>query len=71
MQSIIQEVAREKTSTIVLTTHLLEEAESLANNLIIMVSGEIRAKGTVQEIKNQFGDLYEIEVKFDSKVKDN
>lgn len=29
-----------------------------------MVDGNIRAQGSVQEIKNQFGDKYEIEVKF-------
>lgn len=37
--------------TIILTTHYLEEAESLSDQVAIMVKGKLKAKGTVQEIK--------------------
>ena len=44
--------------TILLTTHYLEEADELANNLAIMDHGEIIAKGSPQELKNQIsGDV--------------
>lgn len=38
--------------TIILTTHYLEEAESLSDQVAIMVKGRLKAKGTVQEIKD-------------------
>ncbi|MCG3040334.1 ABC transporter ATP-binding protein [Streptomyces fenghuangensis] len=41
---------RERGSTILLTTHYLEEAESLADRLAIMHRGRIAASGTVAEI---------------------
>jgi ABC-2 type transport system ATP-binding protein len=41
--------------TIVLTTHYLEEAESLSDYIAIMVNGEIKARGTVETLKAQTG----------------
>ncbi|EST20140.1 hypothetical protein N566_28315 [Streptomycetaceae bacterium MP113-05] len=41
---------KERGTTIVLTTHYLEEAERLADHLAIMNSGRIAASGTVAEI---------------------
>ena len=36
--------------TIVLTTHYMEEAEHLSDRIGIMISGQIAAVGTLQEI---------------------
>lgn len=36
--------------TIILTTHYLEEAEALCDNLAIMVNGSVKATGTVKEL---------------------
>lgn len=41
--------------TIVLTTHYMEEAERLSDRIAIMVSGEIQAVGTPEELKAQTG----------------
>lgn len=38
-------------TAIILTTHYLEEAESLADRIGIMVSGRLRAVGTAEELK--------------------
>lgn len=37
--------------TIVLTTHYMEEAESLSDKVAVMVDGEVKACGTVDELK--------------------
>ena len=37
--------------TIILTTHYLEEAESLSDRIGIMAKGELKAVGTAQELK--------------------
>lgn len=39
--------------TIILTTHYLEEAESLSDRICILKSGEVKALGTVEELKSQ------------------
>ncbi len=41
--------------TIVLTTHYMEEAERLSDRIAVMVSGEIQAVGTPEELKAQTG----------------
>ena len=54
---------KKKNSAIVLTTHSMEEAESLCDRIAIMVAGRIRCIGTATHIKNKFGSGYELEVK--------
>lgn len=52
----------QKKSSIVLTTHSMEEAEALTNRLAIMVSGNIKVLGNVQTIKNIHGNAFEIDI---------
>ncbi|MCM3634523.1 ABC transporter ATP-binding protein [Paenibacillus camelliae] len=48
------EKLKEKT-TIILTTHYLEEAESLSDRICIMQDGRIKAIGTVSQLNEQAG----------------
>lgn len=41
--------------TIVLTTHYMEEAEALSDHVAVMVDGDVRAYGTVEELRAQTG----------------
>ncbi len=41
--------------TIILTTHYMEEAESLADRIAVMMDGEIRALGTQRQLEAQTG----------------
>ena len=41
--------------TIILTTHYMEEAESLSDKVAVMVDGRIKAMGSVEELKEQAG----------------
>ena len=41
--------------TIILTTHYMEEAESLADEIAIMAKGELMATGSPEELKRQTG----------------
>ena len=47
---ILIERLKEKT-TIVLTTHYLEEAEALCDRICVMKDGQIKAIGTIEELK--------------------
>ena len=64
MWKIISRIASEKKqSTIILTTHSMEEAEALSTKLGIMVNGNFKCIGTPQHIKSKYGEGYEIEIK--------
>ena len=56
MWRVISKIStEEKQSTIILTTHSMEEAEALSSRLVIMVEGNFRCIGTPQEIKMKYG----------------
>lgn len=47
-----------KNHTILITTHYMEEAETLADHISIMSRGEILCDGTALELKRKFADGY-------------
>jgi ABC-2 type transport system ATP-binding protein len=55
MWSEIARLARDEKITVLLTTHYLEEADRLAENLVIVDRGRIVAEGTPEELKSQLG----------------
>lgn len=52
-------------STLVVTTHSMEEAEALGTKMAIMVSGAFKCFGTSQEIKDTYGEGFHIQLKID------
>lgn len=64
MWSVISRVSIEKKqSSVILTTHSMEEAEALSTKLAIMVEGVIKCIGPVQTLKDKYGKGFEIEIK--------
>ncbi|KAK5896468.1 hypothetical protein CesoFtcFv8_009623 [Champsocephalus esox] len=57
--SVIHSIIREGRS-VVLTSHSMEECEALCTRMAIMVNGRFRCLGSVQHLKNRFGDGYTI-----------
>ena len=56
MWKVISRITTErKQSTVILTTHSMEEAEALSTRLGIMVSGNFKCIGTPQHIKSKYG----------------
>jgi len=49
----IKKLNKEEDMTVFLTTHYMEEAESIANTIAIIDLGKIIAKGTSEELKKQ------------------
>ncbi len=56
---------QEKDSTIILTTHSMEEADDLSDRLVILDNGKVIAEGTPKELKGRLGkgDVIEFKVK--------
>ncbi|HSR30007.1 MAG TPA: ABC transporter ATP-binding protein [Anaerolineae bacterium] len=48
--SLIQRIARERNSSIVLCSHVLPEIESVCDDVIILLEGQIIATGSVEEV---------------------
>ena len=55
-----------KKSTIIMTTHSMEEAETLCKRIAIMVDGQFRCLSTSDEIKEKYGYGYEINLQINN-----
>lgn len=51
MRGLIKQMSKDK--TIIISTHLLDEAESICNRIIILDKGKIKADGTYKQILQQ------------------
>ena len=64
MWEVVGNIAAKKTSAVILTSHLMEEAEALSTKMGIMVKGgQFKCFGSSQHIKNKFGVGFEVELK--------
>lgn len=64
MWTVISRIStKRKQSSIILTTHSMEEAEALSTRIAIMVEGSIKCLGSIQQIKSKYGTGYEVELK--------
>lgn len=66
---------RKQGTSIVVTSHSMEECEALCTRLGIMVNGQFKALGSLQHLKNKFGRGYTLELQLNNisssdKVKD-
>lgn len=49
--------------SVVLTSHSMEECEALCTRLAIMVNGSFKCLGSIQHLKNKYGDGYTITIR--------
>lgn len=49
--------------TVILTTHFLDEAEFLADKMVIMSKGVVGAEGSVSELKSKLGNGYRVQIR--------
>ena len=52
-----------KNSSLILTTHRMDEAESLCDNIAIMINGKFAVYGSPGHLKSLYGEGYHIIVK--------
>ena len=64
MWSVIHKMATKgKKSSIIMTTHSMDEAETLCKRMAIMVNGEFVCLGKANEIKDKYGYGYELNLR--------
>ena len=66
MWDVISSIStRNKSASVILTTHSMEEAENLCKRIGIMVGGQFKCIGTSQSIKDKYGYGYEIDIRIE------
>ena len=64
MWSVIHKISTKgKKASVIMTTHSMDEAETLCRRMAIMVNGEFVCLGRAGQIKEKYGYGYEIEVR--------
>jgi ATP-binding cassette subfamily A (ABC1) protein 3 len=64
MWNVISDIStKHQHSSVILTTHSMEEAEALSTKIAIMVEGRIKTIGSVQRLKEKFGKGFELDIK--------
>ncbi|GMF24988.1 unnamed protein product [Phytophthora fragariaefolia] len=63
---ILEASIQSQRSTVMLTTHSMEECEALCNKAGIMVDGGLRCFGSIPHLKARFGDGFMLECKLDA-----
>jgi ABC-type multidrug transport system ATPase subunit len=71
MWAVIQDISSTRAkSTVVLTTHSMEECEALCTRTCIMVNGVFRCLGTQQHIKQKYGQGYGVTFKLNKPTRE-
>uniref|UniRef100_A0A8C3KFM9 ABC transporter domain-containing protein n=1 Tax=Calidris pygmaea TaxID=425635 RepID=A0A8C3KFM9_9CHAR len=63
MWRVIQTAVKGKERAAVLSTQYLEEAAAMCDRVAILVSGQLRYIGSLEDLKRKFGTSYHLEVK--------
>jgi ATP-binding cassette, subfamily A (ABC1), member 3 len=58
-----ESVSKEERTSVILTTHSMEECEALCPRIGIMANGKLRCLGSAQHLKNKFGRGFQVELK--------
>jgi ATP-binding cassette subfamily A (ABC1) protein 3 len=58
-----ENVPEEERTSVILTTHSMEECEALCPRIGIMANGRLRCLGSAQHLKSKFGQGYQVEMK--------
>jgi ABC-2 type transport system ATP-binding protein len=61
-----RDLSRNKGMSLLFSSHLLPDVESVCESVIVMGNGQIRARGKIEELKKHGGRPYTVRVKADS-----
>ena len=67
VRAIIREIG--KTRTVIISTHILSEVETLCSRAIIISGGKVVADSSIENLKNSIGSSTTVFVEFDGNAK--
>lgn len=62
VRDFIKKINKEYNTTIILTTHDMNDIEALANRILMIGKGQLLFDGTLHDLKEKYGNLIKIEV---------
>ena len=62
MWNVIERLSKVGDTCIIITTHMMEEAEALSHRIGIMTGGKLKCLGTAQGLKNRYGKGFQVEL---------
>lgn len=68
---VVGESTSGKKTSVILTTHSMEECEALCPVIGIMAGGKMKCIGSAQHLKTRFGKGYQVEVKVDEPTEED
>lgn len=70
VMGLISDLAKDKTRTIIISSHILPEIQRMTNHIAIMSEGKVLVSGKMKELtQNVFDDTYEIQVSHPQELK--
>ena len=69
--NILEKLKREENISMILTTHYMEEAEFLCDNIVIMDQGKFIAQGSIDDLVSNYSDGEIIEFKLDKPLQED
>ncbi|MCE9532929.1 MAG: ABC transporter ATP-binding protein [Planctomycetes bacterium] len=66
MLRLLLEIGRDFGKSIILSTHLLADVETVCEQVVILMNGQVRGQGTVDELRDRRHDRYRLAVQGDS-----
>jgi len=68
---VVGENGSGRKTSVILTTHSMEECEALCPRICIMAGGKVKCIGSAQHLKSRFGKGFQVEVKVDEPKEDD
>ena len=65
-RAMVNMISCHEDSTIIFTTHSMNEAEVLCKKVAILIKGELKEYGTIKELKDKYHPSYFLEVFYDA-----
>lgn len=69
VRDFIKKLNKEKKTTVILTTHDMSDIEALAKRIILIGKGQILYDGSLNNLKNKYGNIKKITITSKDKVK--
>ncbi len=65
MLDLIQEISHKKNISVILSSHLLHDVETVCDHVLVLFQGKVATAGRIQELKRMAQTSYEVRIKGD------